>query len=176
MQVTEPLAVLLIREMLMAPLVNKSMPVSVATLTGQLVRHQCGDDGFIVRPPELHIRPVLLRWLAINIAEVQQTTKLAVPTAMPHPIEHAATESNEPMVSADLAFMHDEPGTFDGVTWVQRSTITMVDNRTIRRHRLENGFQVRLTNNVSISWIARSMHVVICPHVRSPSSCEALAR
>lgn len=60
MQVSVPFAVLLIGEMLKAPLVNLLMPIGIKGIASQTPSHQCGDDRFIVWPPELHIVPVFL--------------------------------------------------------------------------------------------------------------------
>ena len=61
-------------------------------VAGEVIGQQRGDDGFILWPPELHVLPVLLDGQAPHVAEIEDATVLRIPAALPHPVQHPATE------------------------------------------------------------------------------------
>ena len=59
MQVAKPLSMLWVGEMREAPVMHLLVPPGVFGIPGDVPGQMRGDDGFIVRPPELHEMPVL---------------------------------------------------------------------------------------------------------------------
>lgn len=131
MQIAEPLAVVRIGEVLVAPSVNGVVPGSIVGLASQEVGEECGDDGFIVGPPELHVVPIFLAGSVMEIAKIEQAAELLIPATFPHPVEHLAAEGYPAWFVAEPAFAEDEPCTFDSVTGIEGSSIDMVDDRSI---------------------------------------------
>lgn len=129
-EIAEPLAMLCIGKMLVGPIMDHLMPSRVLRVARELVSEQSGDDRFILRPPELHVMPVLLDRQPVDINKVQDAAVFFVPASLPHPIEHLATDANEFVVLAQFAFVHDEPCTFDRVTWIEHAAIEMIDHFT----------------------------------------------
>ncbi len=143
-KVAVPFALFWVREMAVAPIVNLLMPAGVFFVAGQFVGHQRGDDGLVVRPPELHVVPVFLNWFVEQVSEVEQAATFFVPAACPHPVEHVAAESDQTRISAMPAFLHDEPGSFNGVAGVEQPSVAVIHDVAVRCDRFHDDAQVRL--------------------------------
>ena len=64
-QVPKPLAVLRVGKLGVSPIVNLLMPFCILLISGEQPGEQRGDDRLVVRPPEFHVVPILLHWLAM---------------------------------------------------------------------------------------------------------------
>lgn len=93
MQIAVPFAVLRVGKVFETPVVHLLVPRGVFQVAGELIREQRGNESFIVRPPELHVMPVLLHGLVVDVSEIQNAAKLRVPTPRPHPVEHLASRA-----------------------------------------------------------------------------------
>jgi hypothetical protein len=87
-----------------------------------------GDDRFAVRPPKLHIVPILLHWLVVHISKVKQSSVLRIPTASPHRIEDRKPEFPQSLIFAKLTFVEDEPSAFDRVARIELPTVEVIED------------------------------------------------
>lgn len=142
-EVAEPFAVVGIGEVSEAPVVELLVPAGVFGVVGELVGEEGGDECFVVGPPEFHIVPVFLDGFVVDVAEVEQAAELGIPAALPHPVEHLATEPDEAGILAVFSFGHDEPGAFDGVAGVERAGVEVVDDGAIGRDGFHDALEVR---------------------------------
>ena len=125
--ITEPLPVFAIGKGPVGIVVHQTMPLSITIFPRHLVSQQGGSDGLAVRPPELHVVPVLLDRFAMHINEVEKPAVFLVPSPLPHVIKHAATEGREPCVSSSpLRLVQDEPGRLDGVPGIEGPPVHMI--------------------------------------------------
>ncbi len=117
-QVSEPFAVDWVREMAKAPIVSKGMHAFVLGFTGECPSEQGCNYGFTVRPPKFHVMPVFLYGKIVQVTEVEQPAKFGVPTARPHPVKYFEAYFYVHIFISEGAFMHYEPGAFQGMAWV----------------------------------------------------------
>lgn len=118
MEIAEPFSVFAIREVLVGPVVDLTVPVRVLFVSGQCIGKQSRDDRFVLRPPEFHIVPILLNGQTVDIDEVPHAAVLTVPTTFPHPIEHLAAGVDQNIVAPQLSFFHDEPRALNRVAGI----------------------------------------------------------
>src|SRR5690606_20156776 len=76
-QVTKPLAMLMICEVRKRPVSQLRVPLGIARLARQLPGEERGNERFVMRPPELHVVPVLLHRFVVNVAKVKQAAILS---------------------------------------------------------------------------------------------------
>ena len=104
------------------------LPVHLGVLgvAGVDMGEQGRDDRLVVGPPELHEVPVFLDGLALEVREVEQAAVLAVPPALPHPVEHAQRGRGVVLVAGAAGLAQDEPGGLDGVAGIEQAAVEMV--------------------------------------------------
>jgi hypothetical protein len=105
---------------------SKLLPARAFQVAGHLEGKQGGDDRLVVWPPELHILPVLLQGLAVQIPEVEEAAELLVPAAPPHPVEHRQADPLPGRVPAQARFMEDKPGCLDGVAGIEDAPVEVM--------------------------------------------------
>ena len=69
-QIAIPFSMFRVAEMAERPVVHGPVPLGIFRFTGQIKCQKCGNDGFIMRPPEFHIVPVFLHRLIQNVSEI----------------------------------------------------------------------------------------------------------
>ena len=62
------------------PVVGLLMPLEERLVTGQLPGEQRADDGLVVRPPELHVMPVVGARQAFDVLKVEHAAVGLIPT------------------------------------------------------------------------------------------------
>src|SRR6188768_1500638 len=82
-QITEPFAVLFVRKMFIRIIMHHFMPCSILFISCCQVCKQCGNNRFIMGPPELHILPVFLYRLVINITKIPDASIFLIPSPLP---------------------------------------------------------------------------------------------
>lgn len=76
-EIAIPFTVFRVGKMLPAIVKTGKEPFQIA-----LVKHQGGDQNFIMRPPQLHIMLICLRWLTAGINKVQETAVFLIPAGV----------------------------------------------------------------------------------------------
>ena len=145
----------------MRPVVNLPVPRRVLLIPGQLVGQQRRDDRLVLRPPELHVLPVLLHGQAFDVAEVEDAAKLVVPAALPHPVEHRRARLDEFGVTAAVfRLVQDEPRRLDGVPGREHPPVEVVDHLAVRTDRFHDGLVLGL-HEVAADLVDRAIDVLV---------------
>ena len=106
---------------------NEAMPFRITIFPGHPVGQQGRYDGLTVRPPELHVMPVFLDRITMDINKVEQPAVLLIPSPLLHVIEHPAPERGKFFVSSPpLRLVQDEPRRLDGMSGIHRATVQMI--------------------------------------------------
>lgn len=142
MQVTEPFTMFGVGEMLVRPIMNHCVPGGILGIARELIRQQRRDDGFVLRPPEFHVVPILLAGQSIDIHKRKHATMHAIPSTQQHPIEHLTSGLNQGLIATKLSFQHDEPSALDGVPGIQASAVEVIEALSIDADRFHDAFDV----------------------------------
>ena len=86
-QITIPLAKLLVGEVGICPLADLTVAVEILVVARCQVSIQRGDDRLALRPPELHVQRIVLRRQVLAVAEVDDASVFLVPSPVPRPVE-----------------------------------------------------------------------------------------
>lgn len=106
----------------------------VTNSTNQESQQGC-NNGLAVRPPKLHILPVLLHRFVKHIPEIQDAAMFFISSPLPYIIEHPPAKFNQVrIIAAVFRFLQDEPGAFDGMTRIKCASVNMVNDAAVRCH------------------------------------------
>ncbi len=142
MQVAEPFPVFRVGESGAGPVEDVTVSFQESLLSGQSPCQQCGDEGLVVWPPELHVVPVFLDRFSEHIAKVEQASELRIPASQPHTVQHPAAQLNQSLIIANSSFLQNKPGTFNGVSGIEQSTVEVVGNLTVGLYGFEDAVEI----------------------------------
>jgi len=169
MEVAVPLTEFSVEEVIFDVLMHRIELGKVGILACHAVSHEVGNRRLTLRPPELHVVPVLCSTSAQGIAEVDDSSHLAVPTLGPHPIEHRGSQAHQFRIIVAVArLIEDEPCTLNGVAGVELASLEVVElQRTVRIALFHHYLQLR-TDEVRLDLlkIAVDASVESCSLVR----------
>ena len=101
------------------PVVHLLVHFGITWFSSLLVSVDCRNEGFVVRPPELHVMPIFLHRQSVERGVIKETSMNGVPSSLEHPIQHVAACIHPSSFAAHRTFMDHKPGRLDGVAWIQ---------------------------------------------------------
>ena len=122
-----------------SPITDLLMHLKIFFILGSLISIQSGNDGFGLRPPELHVLRIVLNREVAAIAEIDDATILFVPAPVPRPFQYLKGHLYQFLIPTTMTgFFHNEPRGFDAMTGINNTAVTGVDKLTFRPHHLEH--------------------------------------
>ena len=145
MEIAEPFAVFLVRETGVSVFVDQFVHFEVFRVACRFISIQRGDDGFALRPPELHVVPVFLLRTVLAIPEIGDSAMCFVPAPFPGPVQDREPHLLQLRVPVPvLGFFEDEPCRFDGMARIDGPAGNRIDKFAVRPDRFEDGLKLRL--------------------------------
>ena len=87
MQIAIPFGIILVGQVGIGPLADLLVALQIFVIARGQIGVERSDDGFALRPPELHVLRIVLRRQVFAVAEVDDSAKFLVPSPVPRPIE-----------------------------------------------------------------------------------------
>ena len=145
MEIAEPFAVFLVWETGIRVFVYLLVHFQVFGIACGFIGIQRGDDGFALRPPELHVVPVFLLRTVLAIPKIGDSTVCFVPTPFPGPVQDREPYLLQLRVPVPvLGLFEDEPCRFDGMARIDGPAGNRIDKFAVRPDRFEDGLKLRL--------------------------------
>ena len=98
MEIAVPFAVFLVGKMTESIVMGSFKPFEILFVTGNLICEKCGNEYFVVHPPQLPIARELFGLAAGTVCEINETTKLLIPASLKRPIKNIQSLSEKLLI------------------------------------------------------------------------------